>query len=261
MHRRRVLILTVALAFVCSAGGSVLAQRNNNDKDKGKQQQQRPPQEQQDVQALVTLVDTALMADTGVPIPAPGAQPATAPVTPKPLAFGAADKNEGDVSVKWQSNHFVKGQSGDTYVPFTLAVDKAQLSKGAALYVRIVSAEQAAAFASAMAAMAMPPKDGKATPPPRPSFQWDSVHFLDAPDGQLSRAVQLKPGQYVAFIAAEGKVAGTGGQSAEQSQQRQERATCGGGRRTGGSAPSRDHRSRLQHARSSDELSDRCAVG
>ena len=112
MYRRRVLIFTVALAFVCSVGGSVLAQKNNN--DKGKQQPQRPPQEQQDVQALVTLVDTALLADTGVPIPAPGAQPATSPVTPKPLAFGAADKNEGDVSVKWQSNHFVKGQSGDT---------------------------------------------------------------------------------------------------------------------------------------------------
>ena len=122
----------------------------------------------------MTLVDTALLADTGVPVPAPGAQPATTPVTPKPLAFGAADKNEGDVSVKWQSNHFVKGQSGDTYVPFTLAVDKAQLSKGAALYVRIVSAEQAAAFASAMVATATPPKDSKAPPPPRPSFQWDS---------------------------------------------------------------------------------------
>jgi len=205
MHRRRVLISTVALAFVCSAGGSVLAQRNNNDKGKQQQQQQRPPQEQQDVQALVTLVDTALMTDTGVPVPAPGAQPPATPVTPKPLAFGGGDKNEGDVSVKWISNHFVKGQSGDTYVPFTLAVDKAQLAKGAALYVRIVSAEQAVSFASAMAAMATPPKDGKAAPPPRPSFQWDSVHFLDAPDGQLSRAVQLKPGQYVAFIALKEK--------------------------------------------------------
>src|SRR5262245_24189252 len=99
MHGRRVLILTVALAFA-SAGGSLLAQRNNNN-DKGKQQQQRPPQEQQDVQALVTLVDTALMTDTGVPVPAPGAPPATTPVTPKPLAFGAADKNEGDVTLKW----------------------------------------------------------------------------------------------------------------------------------------------------------------
>jgi len=202
MHGRRVLILTVALAFVCTAGSSVLAQRNNNDKGK---QPQRPPQEQQDVQALVTLVDNALMTDTGVPVPTPGAQAPSAPVTPKPLAFGGGDKNEGDVSVKWISNHFVKGQSGDTYVPFTLAVDKGQLSKGAALYVRIVSAEQAASFASAMAAMAVPPKDGKATPPPRPTFQWDSVHFLDAPDGQLSRAVQLKPGQYIAFIALKEK--------------------------------------------------------
>jgi hypothetical protein len=202
MHGRRVLVLTVALAFVCTAGASVLAQRNNNDKGK---QPQRPPQEQQDVQTLVTLVDTALMEDTGVPVPTPGAQAPATPVTPKPLEFGAPDKNEGDISVKWISNHFVKGQSGDTYVPFTLAVDKGQLSKGAALYVRIVSAEQAASFASAMAAMATPPKDGKATPPPRPTFQWDSVHFLDAPNGQLSRAVQLKPGKYVAFIALKEK--------------------------------------------------------
>ena len=56
MHGRRVLILTVALAFVCTASGSLLAQRNNNDKGK---QPQRPPQEQQDVQALVTLVETS----------------------------------------------------------------------------------------------------------------------------------------------------------------------------------------------------------
>jgi hypothetical protein len=203
MHGRRVLVLTVALAFVASAGASVLAQQRNNN-DKGRQPQ-RPPQEQQDVQALVTLVDIALMSDTGVPVPAPGAQPPATPVTPKPLAFGAADKSEGEVSIKWVSNHFVKGQSGDTYVPFTLAVDKGQLSKGAALYVRIVNAEQAASFASAMAAAATPPKDGKAAPPPRPSFQWDSVHFLDAPEGQLARAVQLKPGQYVAFIALKEK--------------------------------------------------------
>ncbi len=163
------LILTVALAFVCSANWQVLAQRNNND-NKGKPQQapQRPPQEQQDVQALVTLVDTALMADTGIPIPAPGAQPPTAPITPKPLAFGAADKSEGEIAVKWQSNHFVKGQSGDTYVPFTIAVDKAQLSKGAALYVRIVSAEQAAGVRdAAMAAMAVPPPAQRTASPRR----------------------------------------------------------------------------------------------
>jgi hypothetical protein len=207
MHGRRALVLTVAIGFLCSVAWPVSAQRNNDNKGK-QQQQQRPPQEQQDVQALVTLVDTALLADTGVPVPAPGAQPPSTPVTPKPLAFGAPDKSEGEISVKWQSNHFVKGQSGDTYVPFTIAVDKGQLSKGAALYVRIVSAEQAAAFATAMTATASPQAQQGGKPPAapaRPSFQWDSVHFLDAPDGQLSRAVQLKPGQYIAFVAVKEK--------------------------------------------------------
>ena len=212
MHGRRALrhalIFTVALGLVSSAAWPVLAQRNDN-KGKPQQQTQRPPQEQQDVQALVTLVDTALMADTGVPVPTPGAQAPSTPITPKPLAFGAPDKSEGEIAVKWQSNHFVKGQSGDTYVPFTISVDKGQLSKGAALYVRIVSAEQAAAFATSMAAAVMPQpaqSGGKpAAAPPRPSFQWDSVHFLDSTDGQLSRAVQLKPGQYVAFIAVKEK--------------------------------------------------------
>jgi hypothetical protein len=149
-----------------------------------------------------------LMTDTGVPVPTPGAQAPTTPITPKPLAFGAADKNEGDVAVKWQSQHFVKGQSGDTYVPFTVTVDKAQLARGAALYVRIVSAEQAAAFGTAMAAMVVPPAQGAKPPaaPARPTFAWDSVHFIDVPDGGLlSRAVQLKPGQYVAFVAVKEK--------------------------------------------------------
>jgi hypothetical protein len=184
----------------------VLAQRNNNNNNDNRKPQQRPPQEQQDVQALVTLVDTALMADTGIPVPTPGAQAPTTPITPKPMAFGAADKSEGEIAVKWQSNHFVKGQSGDTYVPFTVAVDKAQLGKGAALYVRIVNAEQAAGFGTAMAAMVSPPKDGKPAAPPRPTFAWDSVHFIEIPDGGLvSRAVQLKPGQYVAFVAVKEK--------------------------------------------------------
>jgi hypothetical protein len=205
MHVRRALILTVALGIASSAAWPVLAQRNNNNNDNRKPQQ-RPPQEQQDVQALVTLVDTALMADTGIPVPTPGAQAPTTPITPKPMAFGAADKSEGEIAVKWQSNHFVKGQSGDTYVPFTVAVDKAQLGKGAALYVRIVNAEQAAGFGTAMAAMVSPPKDGKPAAPPRPTFAWDSVHFIEIPDGGLvSRAVQLKPGQYVAFVAVKEK--------------------------------------------------------
>ena len=208
MYGRRVLILTAAVVLTI-ATWPALAQRNN-DKDNKNKPPQRPPQEQQDVQALVNLADMALLADTGVPVPVPGAPPPTAPITPKEMAFGAADKNEGEIPVKWQSNHFVKGQGGDTYVPFTLSVDKSRLPKGAALYIRIVNAEQAAAFGTSMAALASPPPAGAKPAQPqasaRPQFSWDSVHFIDIPDGGvLSRAVQLKPGKYVAFIAVKEK--------------------------------------------------------
>jgi hypothetical protein len=109
------------------------------------------------------------------------------------------------VSVKWHSNHFLKGGTGETYLPFTVAFDRSQLAKGTALYVRIVSAEQAAAFAAYTAASATPPA-GKTPPASRPTFAWDSVAFLDLPgSGELSRAVQLRPGQYVAYIAAKEK--------------------------------------------------------
>jgi hypothetical protein len=200
MYGRRVLIPTLAVVLVIGAV-PLLAQRATQ------KPPQRAPQEQQDVQALVTAVDAALMSDVGITPPAAGAPP-SAPLTPKPLAFGAGDRTEGGVSVKWQSNHFLKGGTGETYLPFTLAFDRSQLPKGAALYVRIVSAEQAAAFGAYTAAAAAPPQGNKAAPPPRPTFAWDSVAFLDVPaSGELSRAVQLKPGQYVAFVAAKEKSA------------------------------------------------------
>jgi hypothetical protein len=218
-------MLTVALGIASSASWPVLAQRNN-DNNRKQEQSKRSPQEQQDVQALVTLVDTALRAETGVPVPTPGAQAPTTPITPKPLTFGAADKSEGEIAVKWQSNHFVKGQSGDTYVPFTVSIDKGPVAKGAAIYVRIVSAEQAAGFGSAMAAMVSPPPQGGKPPaaPARPSFAWDSVHFIDVPDGgQVSRAVQLKPGQYVAFIAVKEKSQAPAGNQRNNDRNRNDR--------------------------------------
>ena len=216
MSVRRAVIFPVAFAVLLAAGWPVLAQRNDNNR----RQPQRPPQEQQDVQALVTLVDLALMADTGLPAPNPDAPPPATSLEPKPLTFGASDRSEGAIAVKWQGSHFVKGQSGDTYVPFTLAVDKAQLSRGAALYIRIVHAEQAAAFGAAVAAASAPQPQQQGNKPvaaQRPMFAWDSVHFIDIPDGGLvSRAVQLKPGQYVAFVAVKEK-------SPAQSNQRNDR--------------------------------------
>src|SRR5262249_28085670 len=151
MHVRRVMAVCFVAAVV-SAAGPVLAQRNND--NKGRQQATRSPQEQQDVQALVQAVDAALMTDTGMPVPTPAA-PATPPAapTPKPLAMGGPDKSQGDIPIKWEINHFVKGQT-DTYMPFTINVDRSALAGGAAVYVRIVTADQANGFAATMAKMA-----------------------------------------------------------------------------------------------------------
>ena len=143
MQVRRVLAFSVVTLFV-SAALPVLAQRNND----ASKQPTRSAQEQQDVQALVQTVELALLSDLGIQVPAPGAPPPQTPPTAKPLALGAPDSSQGEVPIKWESNHFVKGQT-DTYVPFTLVVDRASLASGAALWIRVVDVEQAAAFATA----------------------------------------------------------------------------------------------------------------
>jgi hypothetical protein len=205
MYVRRVLGACAVAALVCTAW-PVFAQRNNENNNK-RQQSTRSPQEQQDVQTLVQAVDAALMTDTGLQAPtAAPAQPAAASA-PKPLAFGGPDRPQGDIPIKWEINHFVKGQT-DTYVPFTINVDRATVPGGAAVYVRIVNAEQAEAFANMMAkpAPAAQGNNRNAAPPARPTFAWDSINFVDVPeDGRISRAVQLKPGQYAMFVAVKEK--------------------------------------------------------
>jgi hypothetical protein len=207
MQVRRVLILSVAVVFI-SAAFPAFAQQRNNDKPP-----QRSPQEQQDVQALVQAVELALLADIGIPVPAPGTPPPATIPPAKPLPFGTADSVQGEIPLKWESNHFVKGQT-DTYIPFTLALDRANVPSGAALWIRVVNAEQAAGFASALAqAQAAAAKgNNRNQPPPRATFAWDNGSFVDVPEGnKLSRAIQLKPGQYVAYIAVKEKSAAPAG--------------------------------------------------
>ncbi|HKE87895.1 MAG TPA: hypothetical protein VKB50_29270 [Vicinamibacterales bacterium] len=229
MYVRRVFAVC-ALAAMVGAAWPVVAQRNNDNKQK-QQQSARSPQEQQDVQALVQAVDGALMADTGIPVPnatTPSAPPASAP-TPKPLTLGGPDKSQGEIPIKWEINHFVKGQT-DTYIPFTLNLDRASVPGGAAVYIRIVNAEQANAFASMMAKMASGQGNNKNQQPSRPTFAWDSINFVDIPeDGRVSRAVQLKPGQYAMFVAVKEKTpasAASGGKNDNKKNDKNQPATA-----------------------------------
>jgi len=206
MQVRRVLTLLVAILFV-SVAAPLVAQRNNDNN----KQPQRSASEQADIQALVQAVEVQLLSDVGITVPPPGSQPPATPPTAKPLALGSPDKNSGEVKVAWDSNHFVKGQT-DTYIPFTLQLDKGELPSGAAIWVRIVTADQAASFASMVTTPQKPGNNNRNQPAARTTFAWDNGSFVDVPEGgKLQRAIQLRPGQYVAYIAVKEKSAAAAG--------------------------------------------------
>jgi hypothetical protein len=183
MQIRRVLALS-AVAVLALSSLPVLAQK----KDAAPKRSQA---EQQDIEALVRVVEASLTSEP-VLVTAPGAATST---------FGAKEASSGDIKIAWVANHFVKGQDGSTYIPYTLTVDRQALGKDAALYVRILNAEQAQAAATAAAAAA---KDNK--PAARTTYAWEDISFIEIPnEGQFSRAIQLKPGKYVAYLAVKEK--------------------------------------------------------
>jgi hypothetical protein len=174
MQIRRVLTLCVALAWAGTVSPTLLAQNNNQNNQK-REQEKRSKQEQQDVDALVKLVDGV---STGS-VPAPT-----------------------DIPVTWESNHFVRGSDGATYVPFTLTIDRSKMAApGTAMYVRVVSKDAAAAPAAAPAGNNNDRNRNQQAA--RVTYPWDNVYFFDVPaDGKVQRAIALKPGNYEVFIAA-----------------------------------------------------------
>lgn len=165
MNIRRVFVLLAIVAVFGSAPPTMLAQAPAVDK---KEQEKRNKQQQEDVTALVDLVDMVSAADP---------------------AGSASDQHQGEVAVSWQSNHFIKGQDGSTYVPFTLSVGRADLSsQKAALYIRAVRKDAPAPAADAA--------------PARVIYPWDNAYFLNVrQDGVLQRAMALPGGEYDIFIA------------------------------------------------------------
>ncbi len=165
MQTRRILAPCVALLIATAP--TVLAQQNSTPPP---QVPQRGVAEQQDIQALVLAVE----------------------------AVRAGQTAPADIPVAWASNHFVKGQSGETYIPFTLTIDRSTLKSSAArLYVRAVDKNAPVPVPPA------PPAEGQPPAPPVPvMYAWDKVYNIEVPqDGVLSRAIQLKPGEYDVFVA------------------------------------------------------------
>ena len=115
MQIRRVLAALAVLAF--SVGALEIAAQQKND---NKNQPKRSKTEQQDIDLTVAMVDRVIQ----------GSMPAPA-----------------DYTVAWESNHFTKGQDGQTYTPYTIVVDKSTVPVGTAARVQhAISAETRVEF-------------------------------------------------------------------------------------------------------------------
>lgn len=139
--------------------------------------------QQRDIDALIRLVD-AVSSDEAAPT---------------------------DVTVAWESNVFVKGGDGTTYVPFTVGIDRSKLgTEDAAIYVRVTAkGDLTPAEREARARLAAVTRRTaeKAT------YAWTDIHFVEVPDdGLVSRAMSLQPGEYDVFIAVKNQTPRRGDQ-------------------------------------------------
>jgi len=168
MQIRRVFSLAVAVAMLAGAPALVAQNNQPNRRD----QERRSQADQKDIQALVQTVDAV----------ASGKQPAPA-----------------DIPLRWESNHFLRGGDGATYIPFTIVADASKLAAPAtALYVRVVNKNAAAAPAPPAAENN---NRNRNQAPAAVTYPWDNVNFIEVKgDGRVSRAIALKPGEYEIFV-------------------------------------------------------------
>ena len=173
MHIRQLPGPVLALALLFSVG-PVVAQRANTN------QNQAPKAPDPDTIALVQLVDAAILA-------APTVQ--------------TGDTAQGEVALKWDSAHFIRGQNG-VYVPFTITFDPSSVrTSEIGVYIRAIEKSQ---LPGVVSVLTPPPAGSKppAQPPMPPKYSWDNVSYLQKPaDGRITRAIALPPGDYELFVA------------------------------------------------------------
>ena len=171
MHIRQVLGPALALALLFFAGPAVAQRANTN-------QNQAPKAPDPDTIALVQMVDAAILA-------APTVQ--------------AGDTMQGDIPLKWDSVHLIRGQNG-VYVPFTVTFDPSSVrTSEVGIYIRAIEKSQLPAVVSALTP---PPAGSKPAQSTLPKYSWDNVNYMQKPaDGRITRAIALPPGDYELFVA------------------------------------------------------------
>lgn len=194
MNIRRVVTLCLTVLVVASASSVLLAQRGGGARGGGapavaaqKEEEKRNKNQQADVVAINQLLAAATTAQ---------------PVSPTSTA---TDEQQGTVRITWEMNHFIRGQGGLAYVPFTVVIDRAGLtSEKAAVVVRAINK-------NAPAAPAAPPAGGnrQGAPAAAPMYTWNDFDFLSLKDdGKMSRAMMLPAGEYDLFVVVKDQSTG-----------------------------------------------------
>ena len=174
MHIRQLPGLGVALAVFLSAVPAV-AQRGNPNQPAPA----RTPDP--DTVTLVQLVDATIVADQAVQV---------------------GDTTKGDIALKWESAHFIRGQNG-VYIPFTVSFEPSSIrTSEVSVYIRAVEKSQLPSVVAALTPPAPAGGNKSSQQPAPPKYVWDNVHFLQKPaDGRITRAIALPPGDYEVFVA------------------------------------------------------------
>lgn len=193
MKIRRVVTFSLAVVLTASASSVLLAQRGGGGPAavSQREEQRRNRNQQADVAAINQLLTTVTTAE---------------PVTPTSTA---TDEQQGEVKVTWDMNHFIRGQGGLAYVPYSLTIDRSALgSEKVVVAVRAVSktAEAAAPAAPAQQGNNRDRNQQAAAPPTYPWNDFDFFNLKD--DGKVSRAMMLPAGEFDLFVVVKDQSSG-----------------------------------------------------
>jgi hypothetical protein len=112
-----------------------------------------------------------------------------------------------DRPFRW-SNDFFKGENGNTYVPYTLTIERAKLpTSTVAMYIFVTPHPQAVGKPSGLPGV---PETEEPQAPPAPETAFEAISFIDltTDHGQgayrISRAFSLPAGNYDVYVALSG---------------------------------------------------------
>jgi hypothetical protein len=188
MNILRVFTLSLAVVAVAPTSTVLLAQRGGAAPAVNqKEEEKRSKNQQEDIAAVSELLNTVTTAE---------------PVSP---TSAATEMQQGEVKITWDANHFIKGQGGQSYVPYSLTIDrKALSSSNAVVYIRAVNKN-----APAPAAPPAGNDRNRQQAAPAPTYAWNDWNFISLKDdGKIARAMMLPGGEYDVFVVVKDQSTG-----------------------------------------------------